>query len=372
MSGYFLYHSIGTFAGKAELMSKALSEFSSIWAAENDRQWPAALQKRQQFIDLWCQLIEAPAGSLTTAENVTTALYSLIGSLPRKTLAGKRVLIAADCFPSLHFMLAGIAGRFGFTLETVPLRVDETWVRDDDMIAHWQEDVALALLTFVTSTSSYRTDLRRLTDHGHRMGTIVGADITQGVGVAPFSIADTQIDFVVSTSLKWLCGTSGAGILQVKPELLTSCMPKLRGWFSQENPFSWDLDQFSYAGDMRRFDHGTPAILASVASLPGLEWALKTSVAQIAEQNRERTRLLIEYAQENGWKLVSPQDESQRGGSVMLSLPEHIDSARIVGSLRAQQLYCDARGKILRLSPGFVTEREDVEELSRALKTLLN
>lgn len=372
MSGYFLYHSIGTFPGKAALMSNALAEFSNVWSAENDSQWPAALAARQRFIDHWSTLIDAPAGSLTTSENVTSALYSLIGGLPKSVLSGRRLLIAGDCFPSLHFMLARIAERFGFILDTVPVRDGEKWVRDEDMLAHWQEDVGLALLTFVTSTASHRTDVKKLVEHGHRMGTIVGADITQGVGVAPFSIATNNVDFVVSSSLKWLCGTSGAGILQVKPDLLLTCEPELRGWFSQENPFSWDLNGFSYAPDARRFDHGTPAILASVASLPGLEWALKTSVDTIGAQNRELTDLILQRALEHGWAVGSPTNSSERGGSVMLSLAEHVDAAQVVSSLRNAKLFCDARGSTLRLSPGFVTSRDDVEELCRMLKQLID
>ena len=64
-------------------MSAALTGFSDIWSAEDDGQWPAAIGARKRFIDLWSTLIEAPAGTLTTAENVTTALYSLVGSLPK-------------------------------------------------------------------------------------------------------------------------------------------------------------------------------------------------------------------------------------------------------------------------------------------------
>src|SRR5690348_5755429 len=112
MSGYFLYHSIGTFPGKAERMADALAEFSGIWSAEDDGQWPAALAARQRFIDAWAKLIEAPRGTLTTAENVTAALYSLIGALPVERLSGRRLLVAGDCFPSLHFLLAGLAERF--------------------------------------------------------------------------------------------------------------------------------------------------------------------------------------------------------------------------------------------------------------------
>uniref|UniRef100_UPI00195443C4 hypothetical protein n=1 Tax=Klebsiella pneumoniae TaxID=573 RepID=UPI00195443C4 len=90
----------------------------------------------------------------------------------------RRLLVAGDCFPSLHFLLAGLAERFDFRLDTVPLRPGESWVRDDDFIAHWQDDVGLALLTFVTSTASHRCDIERLAAHGRAMGSIVGVDVT--------------------------------------------------------------------------------------------------------------------------------------------------------------------------------------------------
>ena len=371
MAGYFLYHSIGTFPGKARLASGALTQFSDLWSAEDDGQWPAALGLRQKFMGAWQNLIDAPAGSLTSAENVTTALYSLVGALPETYLRGRRVLVAADCFPSLHFLLAGLAPRFGFTLDTVPLRAGETWVRDDDFIDRWQPDVGLALLTFVTSTTSHKCDIARLAAHGRASGTIVGVDVTQGIGVAPFSVQDPGIDFVVSTSLKWLCGAPGAGVLYVKPDLLPHCTPELRGWFSQDNPFSWDLDKFQYAADARRFDHGTPSILASVGSLPGLEWVSRTGVPAIQAHNRHLTSQIVARAQENGWTIASPVQDSERGGSVMLTLPESLDARAVVTALRSQKLYCDARGKTLRLSPGAVTSLEDIDALHAALERLI-
>ncbi|QQR40771.1 aminotransferase class V-fold PLP-dependent enzyme [Devosia rhizoryzae] len=367
MSGYFLYHSIGTFPGKAEAVTSALSDFAQVWSAEDDGQWPAALSQRQEFISAWERLIAAQPGTLTTTENVTSGLYSVIGALPENLLKGKRVLVAADCFPSLHFLLAGLAERFGFTLDTVPLRAGETWVREEDMLDRWQADVALALLTQVTSTTSHRSDLRKLLEHGRQMGSLVGIDITQGVGVVPFSVAELDPDFVVSTSLKWLCGTSGAGMLYVRPDLLEQCRPELRGWFSQPNPFSWDLNAFSYAPDARRFDHGTPAILASIASLPGLQWVEKTGVNAIAAQNRSMTETMVSWALGRGLRLASPEAPEQRGGSVMIVLPSGVVPSEIVGQLRSLKLFCDARGTTLRLSPGAVTGADDIARLCTEL-----
>src|SRR5687767_5838434 len=140
-AGYFLYHSIGMFPGKAARVAEALARVATIWGTPDDAQWTQSLEIRRQFLARWAALIGAPADSLTTAENVTTALYSVIGSLPDRYLKGRKLLIAADCFPSLHFLLSGMAERRGFVIDTVPMRPGETWVRDEDLLARWDADV---------------------------------------------------------------------------------------------------------------------------------------------------------------------------------------------------------------------------------------
>lgn len=370
-SAYFLYHSIGMYPGKAEAMTAGLSEFAASWGAFDDGQWMRALGKRQRFIDLWSDLIGAPKGTLTSAENVTTALYSLIGALSAHHLAGRRVLVTADCFPSLHFLLAGLAPRFGFTLDTVPMRDGESWVQDDDVIASWGADVGLALLTQVTSTSSHRCDLDRLVAHGREMGSLVGVDITQGVGLIPFNVDAPAVDFTLSTSLKWLCGTPGAGIIHVAEPLLRECRPELRGWFSQDNIFSWDLDAFAYAPDARRFDHGTPSALACIGSVPALEWHAAQDKTALLAHNRKLGAAIIAKADEMGLTLASPRDETRRGGSIMLRLPEQTDTATIVNGLRENGVFTDCRGRILRLSPGTVTTEAGIARLFAGLDAVL-
>lgn len=364
--GYFLYHSIGTFAGKEAAVTAAMAEFSRHWCASDDGQWPDALTRRGQFVASWSQLIGAPEGSLTLAESVTGALYSLMRGLPESRLAGGRVLVAQDCFPSLHFLLAELARRIGFTLTTVPPSGGRSYVTDDDYIAAWGPDVRLALITWVTSTASHLADLDRLLDHGRRMGSQVGVDITQGVGIRPYSV---QADFTVGSSLKWLGGVSGAAILQVAPALLAACQPEFRGWFSQGNPFSWDLDAFDFAPDARRFDNGTPNVLPAIASQPGLDHVLATGVAALAAHNRARTAELLDGVQALGLSLVSPPEAAQRGGSVMLRLPG--DPGATVTALRSAGHYVDARGPVLRLSPGSITTAADCADLLVQLARLI-
>ena len=369
-SGYFLYHSIGQYPGKTAALADAMADFASVWGANDDAQWAYALGKRAEFISRWRAIIKAPEGSVTTCENVTSGLHMLISALPDATLRGKRVLVAADCFPSNHFLLTGIAARMGFTIETVPLRQGAPWVEDEDFIAAWGPDVGLALLTWVSSTSSHRIDLDAMVAHGRQMGSLIGVDITQAAGLLPFDVTKPAVDFTLSTSLKWMSGTPGAGMLHVAAALISQCQPEVRGWFSQDNPFSWDLDKFGYAPDIRRFDNGTPGTMAAIASLPALDWHAGQDAPALLAHNRTLTAHIIAVADDIGLALVTPRPEAMRGGSVMLRLPSADAAQHALQSLRAADLHADVRGAILRLSPGFVTTKDGTDRLITDLQSL--
>ncbi len=370
-SAYFIYHSIGQYHGKARDMAGGLAEFAAHWGRADDAQWHYALGVRARYIERWRTLIGAPEGTVTATENVTAGVHALITSLPLRRLRGKRVLVAQDCFPSVHFLLSGLQEKFGFTLDTVPLRQGASWAEDADIVAHWTPDVAVALLTWISSTSSHRSDLPALIAHGRRIGSLIGVDITQGAGLLPFGVMSPAVDFTVSTSLKWMCGSPGAGMLHVAEDLIGQCAPELRGWFSQPDPFNWDITRFRYAPDVRRFDHGTPAIMACAATVPALDWHAAQDHAKALAHNRRLCSLIQDGIRELNLTLVSPRSPEERGGSIMVALPAGRPAKSVLEQFRSQAIYADARGQTLRLSPGVLTRQEGVGRMLHALKTAL-
>jgi len=367
MTGYFLYHSIGMFADKEARMQQALADFARVWSATDDAQWDTVLSQKHDFIAAWAQLIGARAQDIALSENVTSGFYSLLGALPPEALQGRTVLVAANCFPSLHFLLQKLAQRLGFMLRTVPLSQGLAYVTDDDYIRAWDDRVGLALVTWVSSTSSHRVDVDRMAQCAHTHGSLMALDLTQGAGVVPFRLHD-GVAFTLSASLKWLCGVSGASVLHVRPDLLAQCEPEFRGWFSQDNPFNWNLEQFRYAPDARRFGHGTPSVLASIASMPGMQFVLETGVQTLREQNLALTAIILTRAARQGWPVLTPLSAAERGGSIMLQTRSAAHAMALVDTLRAQELYCDHRDAVLRLSPGNVCREQDVLRLCDALQ----
>ncbi|MEO6301475.1 MAG: aminotransferase, partial [Paracoccaceae bacterium] len=155
------------------------------------------------------------------------------------------------------------------------------------------------------------------------------------------------------------------------PRLIPHCQPELRGWFSQENPFNWDITKFGNAGDMRRFDNGTPGVIAAVASLPALDWHATQDMGVLLAHNRALTGRIIAAADDLHLPLITPRDEGKRGGSVMLRLPDTLPAAEVVTKLRAQGITTDSRSQTLRLSPGVITTLAGTERLVAALTKLV-
>ena len=369
-TGWLMFHSVGRFAGQRAAMESALAGFAGDWTALDQNRWVAAEAGRRRTLGLWAQLIGAQADDVFCSENVTAAFHSFLTALHPSELAGRQVLIAADCFPSLHFLLSGLAPRLGFTLTTVPLRGGSAWVEDDDFIAEWREGVALAIVTWVTSTASKIANLERLIAHGRRMRSLIAVDATQGVGILPFDVGG--FDFAASTSLKWLCGVPGAGMAYVSPQLSTKLQPTLRGWFSQPDPFNWNIEQFSFAAGARRFDHGTPSFLPFIASEPGLLHLRENGIAWVRSHNLALSRILMEIADSHGLTVLSPRSDAERGGTVVIRVPDAIAPAELVQRLGQSGLHCDVRGNRMRWSPGLITKLAALDELDRCLGETLD
>jgi kynureninase len=367
-SGWLMYHSVGVYPGHRQAMTDALARFAATWCAPDDTRWDEALAARARLFSDWAALIGARDADVFGAQNVTDTFARFLDGLADDVLRGRTVLVAADCFPSLHFLLSGLAARRGFTLRTVPVREGEAYVRDEDFIEAWIGDVALALVTWVSSLTSKRVNLAAMCEQARRRGSLAALDVTQGIGILPFDLNETPFDFVCGSTLKWLCGAPGTGLGYIAPRALAQgAEPAVRGWFSQENPFNWNIEAFAYASDARRFDTGTPSILPFVASQPGMSWMRAQPAGSIRAHNLALCHELIAMLDGKSYRLLSPRADGERGASIMAEAPAHLDAMQLVPQLKDAGVFVDSRGRTLRFSPGVCTTRAGLERLAQCL-----
>ena len=77
---------------------------------------------------------------------------------------------------------------------------------------------------------------------------------------------------------------------------------------------------------------------------------------------------MVEFALEHGWRLNSPRETQERGGSVMIGVE---DAPRTAARLAERKVFVDWRpGVGLRISPHFFNTDEEVREALEILKAV--
>src|SRR6266849_7664320 len=192
-------------------------------------------------------------------------------------------------------------------------------------------------------------------------------DTYQSAGTIPFSVKELNPDFATGGSVKWLCGGPGAGYLYVRPDLQKKMEPKTTGWMAHETPFAFDTE-LRYAPDITRFLHGSPAIPALYAAQSGYEIINEIGVEAIREKSMRQTGGLIQLAEAAGFRVTSPKNPAQRGGTITVW---DDNAAGIAKELIRREFIVDYRpGAGVRISPHFYTTDEELGLVIQEMKKI--
>jgi kynureninase len=115
--------------------------------------------------------------------------------------------------------------------------------------------------------------------------------------------------------------------------------------------------------------NGTTHIPAIEAARPGLKIIQEVGVEKIREKSKRQTARLIELADIQGWRINTPRDPNQRGGTVSIDMP---DSQQVSRELLARDILVDWRPRAgVRFSPHFYNTDAEVEAAMAAVIEIL-
>ena len=340
----------------------ALDHYARAWNEQGTPAWysewlPLLARLRERI----AELLHAPDGSTAIAPSVSVALSALASGLPLP--AGRnKVLIGALDFPTIgHQWLS----RPAFEVEFVPSE-DGATIPAEAFAERIDDRTALVVTTHLYYTTGYLQDVRAIASAAHSRGALCVIDGYQTVGCVPVDVVALECDAYVGGCLKWLSGGPGTAFLYVRPDLLASTRPQGTGWFATSDPFSFTLQELTFADDARRLETGTWAMPSHYAALAGLELVLDVGVEAIQEQLRDLTGQILDRCAAAGVPTLTPRERERRCGIVTLECedPEGVESR-----LHARGVIVDSRPGRVRLSPHWcVTENE----LARGLDAVLS
>ena len=345
----------------------ALKGYADTWATRGVRAWEERWwMLAAQVGDELGGLMNAPAGSVSTHQNVTTCQAVIASCLD---FSGKRnkVVYTDMNFPSVMYFWEAQRST-GARVHMVKTD-DGVTVPTERLLDAIDEHTLLVPISHVIFRSSFVQDARAIIEKAHRVGAYVLLDTFQSLGSVPVDIQALNADFACGGVLKWLCGGPGVAYLYVRPDLGRKLQPRLTGWHAHQQPFEFETGPVRYTDPPYRFMNGTLHIASLEAARPGTRIIAEVGVEKIREKSRRQTARLIELADQRGWRVNTPRDPDQRGGTVSIDMP---DSQQVCGELIKREILVDWRPKAgVRMSPHFYTKDEELDAAIRAVEEIL-
>ncbi len=356
-------HSLGAMPRRAR---ERMQEYADAWETRGIRAWEEGWWEMPVAVgDLIGRIIGAEAGEVIMQQNVSTCVATVLSCFDWN---GRRNKIVSEDFnfPSNLYQCQALE-RLGARVVTVPSD-DGIGVPLKRMRAAIDEETLVVFVSHVLYRSSYIQDLAAITRRAHDVGALVLADIYQSAGTVPVNVHALGVDFATGGSVKWLCGGPGAGYLYVRRELWPRLEPRFTGWMAHREPFGFETGPIQYAPTAFRFLNGTPAIPALYAARSGYEIIAEVGVERIRAKSVRQTSKLIELAHEAGFRVNSPVRPDERGGSVVMDIP---NGAAVTRELVRRNFLVDFRpGAGIRVAPHFYSTDEELELTIREMRAI--
>ena len=175
-------------------------------------------------------------------------------------------------------------------------------------------------LVSVVSVSNFLgtiNPVETIRDRARQVGALLMVDGAQSVPHMPTNVAELDCDFLAFSGHKMLAPT-GIGVLYVKPSVLETLEPFLRGgemvrevWF----------DHATWNDIPNRFEAGTPDIADTIALGAAIDYLQALGMESVHKHEIESTAYALERFKEiEEMDILGPRDAESRGGLVAFAL----------------------------------------------------
>lgn len=280
---------------------------------------------------------------------------------------GDRVIINDLEFPSNVLPWLRL-GRLG---------VEVILVESQNGVLHWDaiaERISVRTRLIALSQVSYKTGtyfpfVQRISEEARKVGALLAIDATQALGRCPVNIEG--VDYLVSSSYKWLLAPHGLGLVYVSPEFRKSLNPASVGWYSIKNLFSKDRFQRyelkEGAGCLSLGMPNFPAIYGLRRSLEFLQQ--EVDLTKMYEELRPLVEQLRRRLSGMGLDLLTPPQAEYASGIISFG---HQQAEQLGAELEKEKVVVWAGDGRVRASVHLYNDMNDIERYTRVLANVLS
>ena len=319
-------------------------------------------------------VLGAQPGTVAVTDSTTVNLYRLaiaaLDARPRR----RTVILERSEFPTDRYIVEGLARERSLEIRWLDGDPVEG-LQTDEIVATFDDDTALLILSAVNYRSAAVVDIKPVTDAARATGAFVLWDLSHAAGSIVVDLEANGVDLAVGCTYKYLnSGPGGPAYLYVRRELQDELRPPIQGWFAQASQFEMG-PRFERATGIAGWLVGTPGIVALTVAQAGIELSAEAGIEAIRAKGVALTeyaiQLLDAWLEPLGCSLGSPRDSARRGAHVAI---RHPDARRLTRELLARNVIPDFRAPDsirIGLSP-LSTSFEDVHRGLSTLRELLS
>lgn len=316
---------------------------------------------------------------------LTANLHFMMVSFYKPTKTRYKILIEADAFPSDKYAVESQLRHHGYDdKEGVILwkaREGEELVRYEDLeriLEQHGHEIALIMIGGVNYYTGQFFDLKRITTLGHKHGCMVGFDCAHGAGNVSLNLHDSNADFAIWCTYKYLNSGPGslAGCFVHERHAYDKTLNRFTGWWSHNKQTRFNMrHEFDVLPGAEGWQLSNPPILSMAAIKASLDIFAEVGIEKLHEKSRQLTgyfEFLLKQLGNDAIKIITPSNPDERG--CQLSIQVKNADKNLHKKLTASGVISDWREPdVIRCAPvPLYNSFEDVYRLVENLKTILS
>ena len=346
------------------------------------------LDYHTQFAAPLAALVGAQRGEVVAMNTLTVNLHLMLATFFRPTAKRYKILIERDAFSSDRYAVESQLRWHGLDpkkalLELPPrngsFELDAD--RYDALLKAEGERIALVLLPGVQYLSGERLDLAAYASWAQAHGCRVGFDLAHAIGNVPLALHDSNADFAVWCSYKYLNAGPGAvgGCFVHERHAEAHDLPRFAGWWGHDRARRFLMErEFAPLRGAEGWQISNPPILSLAPLAASLDLFARAGLKRLRRKSQGLTRYLewlLTHELEGRVRILTPSDPARRGCHLAVQFdPPPRKANTFVARLRAAGVVADWRQpNVLRLAPVPLYNRyRDVYEAVAVLKRTLD
>ncbi len=329
------------------------------------------------------ELAGALPGEVVAMNTLTTNLHLMLVSFYRPTAQRPAILIERNAFPSDRHAVESQIRFHGFDPAECLIELDadnsDGTISDAalaEAIARIGNRLALVLWPGVQYLSGQAFDLKMVVRLAHAVGARAGFDLAHAIANIEVNLHDSDADFAVWCSYKYL--NSGPGAIAgcfVHERHARGDLPRFAGWWGHDQSTRFQMrPEFVATPGAEGWQLSNPSIFAMAPLLASLEVFHRAGIGRLRQKSIGLTGYLAELLKREVPQLIeirTPDDSARRGAQLSLRVKGSREIGKLLFVYLADQgIVCDWREPdVIRVAPTPLYNRySDCLRLSRCLQ----